>query len=87
MFTLIIYMLIFPYLEWHYVANKSVMTTWEGFCCKKEKASYFRLFNGFFFFFTIFEQGASNGIYKEKMGIDYMKIIQGIYKVRKSDRI
>ena len=39
------------------------------------------------FFFTVFEQGASNGIYKEKMGTEYMKIIQGIYKVQKSDII
>ena len=62
------------------------MTTWEDFCCKKEKALYLRIFN-VIFFFTVFEQGASNGIYKEKMGTEYMKIIQGIYKVQKSDII
>lgn len=33
-----------------------------------------------FFFFTVFEQGASHGIYKEKMGTDYMKLYKGSTK-------
>ena len=34
------------------------------------------------FFFTVFEQGASRGIYKEKMGTDYMKLYKGSTKFK-----
>ena len=48
---------------------------------KRKKALYFRIFNGIFFF-TVFEQGASRGIYKEKMGTDYMKLYKGSTKFK-----